>query len=286
MARVLAAAALVVVAGAASADEVYLRSGGRLTGEVVQRTAEVLILEAEPGRITLPASYVVRVVTGPSDLSLFRERAGRLANDDVGGWLALARWARERGLLTAARQAFEHVTTVDPANATAHQALGHVLMDGRWVSQEESYRARGYVFFEGAWMRPEQMQASLAQRAAEAEAERARAESDARVREADARARVAEAEARRLEAEARQAEAAPDGIPYSFVLAGGGPFGPYAPFASGPGFIVGPAHPTTVVVKVRGGSPPACPRPTRHMSAPVRPSSAGHRRTSTAASRR
>ena len=34
-------------------------------------------------------------------------------------------------------------------------------MDGRWMSQEESYRARGYVSFEGEWMTPAEHEARL-----------------------------------------------------------------------------------------------------------------------------
>ena len=77
------------------------------------------------------------------------------------------------------------------------QALGRVRLDGRWVSEEESFRARGYVEFEGAWMTPAERQSILAGRAAREEAERQAIDAEVRAIEAEQ-----EAERRREEAEA------------------------------------------------------------------------------------
>jgi hypothetical protein len=221
MKRVLVAG--VLMAGpAAWADEVFLRGGGSIHGEVVQRTAESVVMEVGPGRMTLPMSRVDRIVAATSDLSIYRDRAARLAAADVAGWLALARFAEDRDLLTQAREAYEHVVAVDSANAAANAALGRVRLAGRWVTAEESYRARGYVPFEGGWVTPEERSAALADRAAEARARELTAEADARAREAEARARTAEADARRAEAEAQEVGG---GIPYPYVYGGGGIYG-------------------------------------------------------------
>jgi hypothetical protein len=223
-------AVCVFVAGpAAWADEVFLRGGGSIHGEVVQRTATSIVMEVGPGRMTLPMSRVDRIVATTSDLSIYRDRAARLAPGDVAGWLVLARWAEGHDLLTQAREAFEHVVAVDPDNAAANAALGRVRLAGRWVTAEESYRARGYVPFEGGWVTPEERAAALADRAAETRARQLTAEAQARAREAEARARTAEADARRAEAEAQ----AGTGIPYPYVYGGlgipvgyGGVYGP------------------------------------------------------------
>ncbi len=202
MKRVLAVG--VLVAGpSAWADEVFLRGGGSIHGEVVQRTAASIVMEVGPGRMTLPMSRVDRIVATTSALSIYRDRAARLASGDVAGWLGLARWAEGRDLLTQAREAFEHVVAVDPSNAAANAALGRVQLDGQWVTREESYRARGYVPFEGGWVTPQERSAALAERAAETRERQLRAEADARAREAEARARTAEADARRAEAAAQ-----------------------------------------------------------------------------------
>lgn len=221
MKRVIAVG--VLLAGpAAWADEVFLRGGGSIHGEVVQRTAASVVMEVGPGRMTLPMSRVDRIVATTSDLSIYRERAARLAPGDMARWLGLARWAEGRDLLTQAREAYEHVIAVDPENAAANAALGRVRLAGRWVTAEESYRARGYVRFEGGWVTPAERGAVLADRAAEARARELTAEAEARAREAEARARTAEADARRAEAEALGSSS---GIPYPYVYGGGGIYG-------------------------------------------------------------
>ena len=185
-----------------SADEVFLKGGGKMTGEVVSEDGQSVVLEVGPGRVTVPAARVLRIERSRSPLGTYRERAARLAADDVQGWLELAFWAQERDLDTQAQEAFEHVLRLDPGNASANGALGRVQMDGRWMSQDESYRARGYVSFEGEWMTPAEHEARLRVRAAERQAAAAQREGELRVREAEARAQQAEAEARRAEAEA------------------------------------------------------------------------------------
>lgn len=203
----------------ASADQVILKGGGRVTGVVIEKTARSVVLETGPGRVSLPASQVERIETGQSALASYHSRAVALRADDVAGWLDLALWARDAGLQTQAQEAFARVLATDPENVPAHRALGHVRLGERWGSVEESYRAQGLVPFEGEWMTLAEREAILRHRAEEALAKRARIEADARAREAEARARAAEAEARRAELAQRSSDG--NGIPYGFVLGGG-----------------------------------------------------------------
>lgn len=240
MKRVMAIGVL-LASPAAWADQVVLRGGGVIHGEIVEQTAAGLVIEVGPGRMTLPMSRVERVVASTSDLSLYRARASRLAAGDAAGWVALARWAESRDLLTQARDAYERALAADPGNAAANAALGRVRMAGGWVSAEDSYRARGMVAFEGTWMTPAERAAILSDRAAEARGRELAAEAEARAREAEARARVAEAEARRAEADA---EAGGEGIPYPFVFGGGVYGGPVygGPVYGGPHGARGHRH--------------------------------------------
>jgi hypothetical protein len=218
---------LIVAAAPAFADEVLLRSGGRLSGVVVEQTADRVVIETAPGRVSLPASRIARIVSSASDLAVFEERAARLGATDVEGWLALGLWARSRGLVTRAQTAFARVLEIDPSHPVAHEALGHVPSGGRWVTREEHYAAQGLVEFEGAWVTPQERAASIRARTDAILAERALAEAQARVREAEARARAAEAEARRVEATSTGADTG-SGIPLSWVYAGGYGYGGYS----------------------------------------------------------
>jgi len=240
MRRVLILAMATALApGLALADVVFVKGGGRIEGEVVEQGPDRVVIEVSAGRVTLPRARIERMVLGSSSLAEFRARAARLAAGDVEGWLALAAWARDHELVTQSRGAYERVLSLDPANAAAHQALGHVFVAGRWLTLDESYRARGYVQFEGSWVRPEEQQAALSERAAYAAERRDRIEAEARIREAEARARTAEAEARRAEADQRQVDT--EGIPYPYVFGGG--FGPVVPVEVAP-----PDPPPPVVV--------------------------------------
>lgn len=224
----------------ARADEVYLKSGGRLSGQIVSEDGKTLVLEVGPGRISIAAASVTRIERGQTTLSVFRDRASRLPADDVQGWLELAFWAQERDLETQAREAFERVLRLDPGNAAANAALGRVQQGGRWMRAEESYRERGYVYYEGEWMTPAEQEARLRTRAAEAEATTARREGELRVREAEARARQAEAEAQLAEAEA-QGTTYDGGIPLWWGYGGVGLVHP--PFLPPPSTLLPPLPP-------------------------------------------
>jgi len=200
--------AAVLVSGSAAADEVFLKSGGRLSGRIVSRSATSVEVDVGAGRIAVPASSVLRIEEGRSALQEYEERAGKLAAGDADGWVALGEWADARGLGTQAREAYHRALAASPLDPRANQALGNVLMNGRWVSEDESYRARGYVQYQGEWITPAEHEAILREQAAEDARDRERRESESRVREAEARA--AEAEARAREAEAEQAS---EGIP-------------------------------------------------------------------------
>lgn len=181
-----------------TADVVYLTSGGKVEGRIVSRTQSTIEVDIGAGSLSFSMSSVARIEEGRSALDDYDERAAALAQDDVDGWLELARWASRSGLGTQASRTYHRVLELDPDNAEANQALGRVELDGRWMTLEESYRARGYVNFEGQWMTPAEQEAIV--RGLEAE----RAEAEAQAASADAMARLAEAEARQAEAEAQQ----------------------------------------------------------------------------------
>ncbi len=239
-------------ASVTSADEIHLVGGGKISGEIVERNAQRIVVETGPGRVTLPMSRVTKVEAGRSALSEYQQRARSLETTDAAGWVALGQWADARDLGTQARAAYQKALALDPTNPAANAALGRVQSQGIWLSQEEAYRAQGLVPFEGDWVTPGERDAARRDRSDSELAERAVRESEARVREAEARARAAEADARRAETDAAiQEESSSDGIP----------FWPYA--YGGGGGSWGPHHPD-----------PSCCRPTEpRPTTPPRPQS-------------
>lgn len=193
---------LICASAAARADVVFLKSGSKLEGRIVERTEATVEIDIGAGSLTLPMSSVDRIEEGRSVLDEIDERAKALSPDDVDGWLELARFASREGLGAQSKWAYEHVLELDSNNTEANRALGRVEIDGRWMTEDQAYQVRGYVNFEGEWMTPAQQDAILRNReadqaAAQAEAQRAEAEA----RQADAQAREAEARARQAEAQ-------------------------------------------------------------------------------------
>ena len=179
--------AIVVIALAASpalADDVYLRGGGQITGEIVARTEESVTVDIGGGTITAAMASVVRIESGTSPLQEYRARAASVPAGDPEAWRELARWATRRALSSQAWQAWSEVLTILPDDEEANRALGRVRLDGRWVSEEESYVARGYVEFEGEWMTPGEQQAILGERKAREQA--ARQANEAAIRQIEA----------------------------------------------------------------------------------------------------
>lgn len=223
------------------ADVVILKSGGRVSGRIVQRSATSVEVDVGAGTVTLAMDRVERIEESRSSLDDYYDRAGRLGPKDLDGWLELGRWAASKSLSAQAGEAYHRVVAIDPANAEANQALGNVQVSGRWVSEDESYRARGYVQYDGEWMTPAQRDALVSSRRAQTDADLRQAESDARVRDAEARAQDAEARADQAEADA---DSEGDGIPLWWGAWGPGP-------GSWPGPQTRPSQPTTL--PARGG---------------------------------
>jgi len=221
--RLLVPILLVGTAAAVThADEIHLVGGGKISGEIVERSAQRIVVETGPGRVTLPMSRVIKVDAGPSALSEYQARSRSLEPGDTAGWVSLGQWADLRDLGTQARAAYQRALAIDPANAAANAALGRVQSQGVWLSQEEAYRAQGLVPFDGGWVTPQEREAARRERSDAELSEHAARESEARVREAEARARAAEADARRAETEATVDETSADGIPFWPYAYGGG----------------------------------------------------------------
>lgn len=240
-ARVFASVPLIVAASTlpASADAVFLKDAGVLSGRVLSRTPTSVEIEIAAGTVTIPMDRIERIEEGRTILDEYDERVAALAPRDREAWLDLARWASAQGLASQARQAYEHVVSIAPNDAEANRALGKVELDGRWVTEEESYRARGFVQFEGEWVTREERQRILRERAEREQLERILVASDERVREAEARTREAEARAAEAEAAVREFGQV-EGIPLWWVW--------------GPGPVVWPSGP------VIGSSWPPRPR--------------------------
>ncbi len=193
---------LVLVPTLLFADEVHLKGGAVFSGRIVEQTETMVTVDIGDGVVGVAMSRVERIVKGRSPLDDYDERAARLPADDADGWRSLGLWASRQGLSAQSRQAYQKVLEIAPDDPEAHGALGFVLLDGRWLTEEESYRARGYVKYDGEWMT--RSEAQMAQNAVAAD--QARQDAEQRANQAEADAILAESRAEKAEERARQAE--------------------------------------------------------------------------------
>lgn len=149
------------VGAALWADVVTLKDGRQWEGTILSESAREVVIDTVGGRVTVARPDIADIQRGPTRRQQYRERRAQVAEDDLQGQLALARWCREQGLTREALYHYQLVLALDSDNAEAHRALGHEQIGGRWLTHDEAMAARGLVRYKGRWLEP-------------AEAERAR----------------------------------------------------------------------------------------------------------------
>jgi len=133
-------AALALAAAPAFSDEIILKDGKHLFGEV-RREGENLVVRDFQGQSVVLGDEVKEVMT----LEILRgehrsllEKLGPNPNQfDLGCWC----W--KRGLFDDARVHFAKILETDPENAGARWSLGHVKVRGTWIRSGEWTRLPG-----------------------------------------------------------------------------------------------------------------------------------------------
>jgi hypothetical protein len=138
------------LASAALADEVTLRNGSTFSG-IVREQGDRVTIEMDFGSMTFRKVDVRSISRNNEDfLSQFEEKAKTAL--DVKSMLALAAWARDRGLAARASELYRKVLVLDPDQAEARKALGYEKVNGLWLAGDELMTARGFVKVNGRWM--------------------------------------------------------------------------------------------------------------------------------------
>jgi hypothetical protein len=186
---------LALMAAPVLADEVILKGGGKISGEIISQDANSVTVDIGAGTMAVQMSSVVRIDKTTSPLQEYRNRAAKLGANDVEGWRELARWADHQILVTQAREAWTKVTQISPGDPEAHRELGQVEYNGQWVSEEESFKAQGFIKFEGEWMTPGERDSIVSNRDAADAAESAALDANIQAQNAAAAERLAQKQA-------------------------------------------------------------------------------------------
>ena len=145
----LAFAALVAYA---AADEVVLKSGGRVQGDVVSKDAERIVLQTAYGSVTFEAADILEVTYSSPREKEIRDEVKGLAPSDIAGRLKLAADASAEGLADLSRSIYTQIIALDPSEKTARAALGYILFEDEWVTPQEKALHPGLVPCQGKWV--------------------------------------------------------------------------------------------------------------------------------------
>ena len=141
----------------ARADVLELADGRVIEGVAV-RDGDVWRVASRFGVVELPAADVKNHVAGPSLDAQIEGALAKLEPDDTAGRATLAAWLRDVGRTDEAHQLSRAVLAIDPEDATAHEVLGHVRYQGRWMSPDDAQRARGLERHGERWYTPAEWQ--------------------------------------------------------------------------------------------------------------------------------
>jgi hypothetical protein len=145
----------------ARADVYELSSGGRITGELINRDEsprqKFEIRTVDGATVTLDRSQIKQIVTqSPAELEY--EKIRPTFGDTAEEQTKLAEWCREKLLSRGRQAALQRVIELDPENRQAHVALGYTQMDGRWVQRDQYMQDQGYVRYKGNWLLPQEVE--------------------------------------------------------------------------------------------------------------------------------
>lgn len=198
----------VVVATAAWADVVHLKSGGRLEG-VVKVEGDTLTVTNRFGSTSVPVSAVELVEKAPTVLDKYAKLAAKAGANDLASQRLLAKFCGENHLRKKERYHLLLVLRLRPDDIEARSRLGFVMHKGKWQTKADEMFDRGMTRFRGEWVTPEARQATLA-----AERERRRELTAKRRKEREERLAMLRAKklARARKARAYEPGRAPTGV--------------------------------------------------------------------------
>ena len=180
MRPVLLAILLLAATPWAPGDEVYLRDGRVLEGEVLSKPEDAVVsVRRGSGSMVVvqhvPADQVDKIVFGKNDRQRGIEavRAEVAALGDGGeaeAWWALSERARDLGDAGLARELAQQVVARDRRHQGARRLLAMSLVHGVWMRANEAAVATGQMLIDGRWMTWSERQAQQAELAKRQEA--------------------------------------------------------------------------------------------------------------------
>lgn len=144
-----------LLANAASADEVLLKTGGKLVGRA-EKTGDEVVVKSPNGEIRLKAADVESITKGRTVWDDYADKLKDADDKDAAAQVKLGDWCKDQSLVREARKHWARAIEIDPDQADARKRLGFVRYDEKWLTEEQYYRARGFVREGGEWITSEE----------------------------------------------------------------------------------------------------------------------------------
>lgn len=156
-ALIWAGACLLACAPLVSADEVTLKDGRVVEGEVTQEDEKVVKLKMKKGTLTLDRKDIVGIVKKPTPDQEYAQRKAKLPAKDAKASLELATWCATKKLEAEAIAHFIEAHTLDATLKAAADELekrDYHLVDGKWQDPDTYYAGKGWLKLNGQWYHP------------------------------------------------------------------------------------------------------------------------------------
>lgn len=143
--------ALLGALGAQSArsDELHLRDGVVVQGEVTQEGDEYIVTRSGGAMIRIPASEVIRHERKQTLRQRYENLREVYSADSFKDQMELGNWCRLNNLPEEARRHYQRAIELDPNDAAARRAAGFIRHEGQWITREEKLALDGRSWYKG-----------------------------------------------------------------------------------------------------------------------------------------
>lgn len=156
-----AAALLCTLVPDARADDLHLRDGRIVTGNVTRDGSDYVVTYENGAAIRFPEYDVVKLVPRQTTRERYANLAAVTSPTDAKAQYELGMWCRINNLPDEAKLHFQHAIDADPNNIPARKAAGYVLDNGVWLSREAYMTKQGKALYKGEWINAADAQRKL-----------------------------------------------------------------------------------------------------------------------------
>jgi predicted esterase len=114
------------------ADVVYLNTGGKVEGRIVEKDFDFVKVKTVKGMVSVPVEDIERIEEGESVFDVYEKKLKDTPEDDAQARYELGVWCKEQGLEDEARKHFEEAIALAPDHEGARAELGYVRTAAGW----------------------------------------------------------------------------------------------------------------------------------------------------------